>query len=138
MISTANQRCENTAPARRELAQLIAVHLTTFSGLANNQGVLQQFAYDSSADYAKTFQIPFLENGQLRLYNTRGIQWKLYLPDEEDQLLVEYRARQDGYVFLKPPDSNDKFVSFTEDGGEYFLSTDGSNWESMGNIQRAW
>lgn len=138
MTSTTNQRCENTAPARRELAQLIAAHLTTFSGLANNHGKLEVFQYDSSADYPKTYQVPFLEDGELRLYNTRGIQWKLYLPGEEEQLLVEYRARQDGYVFLKPPETNDQFVSFMEDGGDYYLSTDGTNWNKNGVIQRAW
>ncbi|MFK8019924.1 MAG: serine protease [Pseudomonadales bacterium] len=131
--------CTSTSLPKLQLSQMIAVHLTSFAGLESSgeqKIVQQQFVYDSSKDYADTVRIPYYEENQgvseLRLYNTRGIQWKLYI-DNTEQILTEYKARENGYVFLR---YQDQYVSVYVAGGKYYFGVDGGEWNEAGTLHR--
>ncbi len=130
------EACTDTTAAQQQLAQLIAVHLTTFAGLESQSDyriVETQYRYDASADNPATIRVPYYENGELRLYNTRGIQWKLYLPDGEVDTLFEYTRDEPGYINLQ---WGEQYLLVPEAGGEYYSGEAGGDWVSRGILTR--
>lgn len=130
--------CENTAAARAQLSQLVSSHLTSFSGLAvgANQKVLQtEFVYDNRWDDPTTHFVAYYEGQEVRFFNTRGKEWKVYF-NGDYEIATEVR-RDEGsqgegqYVVLQ---YEDLFYSLPVAGGNYYQSTADGQWAPVGTV----
>ncbi|MEM7359418.1 MAG: serine protease [Pseudomonadota bacterium] len=132
-IGNTQQNCQNTATARVQLSQLISAQLTSFAGLntGSEQATLQtDFAYDNSWDDTSTWFIPYFEGQEVRFFNTRGYEWRVYFGGEY-QVATEI-SRENGMVVLQ---AEELFYTLPIAGGQYFYSPPGGEWAPYGSIQ---
>lgn len=127
-------QCRNSQRAREQLALLMAVQLTTITGLdSGNQQryVSDTFVYDSSGDYRNTFNKRYYEGDKLRLYNTRGKEWFVYGDELTPTVAVEARRDGDTAVILRKGDSDFLYVPIN--GGAVYRSrsTAPDEWEQQ-------
>ena len=114
--------CNNSAASRAELAQMMAAHLTSFTGLAGgaDQRIVEtEFVYDNTWDKLTTWGVPYMENGQVRFYNTRGEEWRYYT-DNGYHFVQE--VGRDGYGNVTLQDG-DSYYIVPVSGGTYSYQT---------------
>ncbi len=82
--------CAN--PTRSQLAQMIAVSLTTYAnmGLSTGGRVERDWMYDASGDDPTTIRAGYFEGDALRFYNSRGKIW-LHYPADDPGKSEEFR-----------------------------------------------
>ncbi|MEM7225697.1 MAG: serine protease [Pseudomonadota bacterium] len=119
--------CANPDPL--QLAQMLAVQLTTFANLGTTTGGREEtsFHYDRSADSPDTIGIGYFQGDRLRFYNSRGKIWINYEyqsdfpgdPNASDTTneYVEY-DRDDGFVYLNYGDIS---VAVPIQGGDFHV-----------------
>ncbi|MEO0368291.1 MAG: serine protease [Pseudomonadota bacterium] len=128
--------CQDPSLSQNQLSQLIAAHLTSFSGLAGNAdyGVLEtEFYYDSRWDDPSTIYIPYYEGTELRFFNTRGYEWKVYFDNEWEYAKEIRRDESDAGTFVVL-EYMDTFYSLPVKGGDYFQAQ-GDQWVLAGSVQ---
>ncbi|MEO7243431.1 MAG: serine protease [Variovorax sp.] len=130
--------CTHSPMAFGQLAQLVATHLTTFAGIANQAGpaVLEtRFVYDNKADDPRTLRGAYYERGALRFYNRGGKVWEVRERKGSSLVLVARRS-DENIVYLQSGNSDDWFaIPFL--GGNYGVSNDGGRtFRKAGTLQR--
>jgi hypothetical protein len=130
--------CANSQRAFGQLAQLVATHLTTFAGIANEAGravVENQFAYDNKNDDPRTLHRQYYDGQVLRFYNKGGKVWAESGSKDYDQVLVAQRS--DANVIYLQNGNSDDWFAVPILGGSYGISTDGGRtFRKAGTLQR--
>lgn len=132
-IGNTQQACANTSTARVQLAQLISAQLTSFAGLntgAEQASLQTEFAYDNTWDDASTWFVPYIEGQEVRFFNTRGYEWRVYF--NGDYEVATETSRENGMVVLQIADM---YYTLPIAGGQYFYAPAGGEWTPYGNVQ---
>lgn len=133
--------CQNSTVAREQLAQFLAVSLTSFSGGSRgleNDLVQRDYFYDNRGNRKETMSVEYYDGGELRFFNTRGREWRVY-DGVEFEIATEVEggnADTEGgkYVLLEGAEEFRILVPIA--GGDYFVSQGKSPWNRMGELQR--
>jgi S1-C subfamily serine protease len=143
LVQDDENACETATVVTDKLAQLFAVHLTTFSGITTNSDskiLNTEFQYDASKDWADTIFVPYYEGEELRFFNTRGREWRVYSNNDYEianQVWRDFNSPgTNPMVTLEYGDIN---FRFPVKGGEYFYrNADATEWQVAGSVTPQW
>lgn len=123
--------CAN--PTVTQLAQMIALDLTTFANIGLSRGgrVETVFDYNPIADHPETIHAGYFEDGDLRFYNSRGKIWLMYIPESIQTLQYTEHDRDAQFVYLR---FGEDLATVPIDGGRYSLTSSGVR--STGEVEK--
>jgi len=126
--------CGDPETNRTQLAQLVAVNLTTIANLGSRsaRSLETKFRYNPRWDNPTTIRVGYFENADLRFYNARGKIWLEYRPGLQNEYLEYGRDAQYVYVAY-----GDETAAIPIHGGPYQRSNNGGqDWAHAGNLER--